>query len=322
MTKYPIVRSRFAELRAPGQLVLDEEDLTISDDQVLVRITHCGLCQYETNYYNGVIGSAPMRLGHEPVGVVEAVGANVGGIKPGDRVTGLFSYLRSFATYGVAEPEQLVKVPDHVPLEQALGEPLKCVSTILRAAPPELGDHVLLMGCGFMGLMVLSGLVGRAPASIIAADIRPERLKLAVELGATHVLNAGDEDFVQKVKDIAGGRGVDLAIEATSYAEPVELAARTLRRTRARFVLAGWHGVPGTYTLRNWTTVGAVILTPHPAYSLDEMDDLRRGLDGLARGVFPVGRLLTHQFALDDIGRAFETMRTGADGYIKGVVTP
>ena len=317
-----MTRSRFAELVEPGKLVVKEEDIAFTDDQLLVRITHCGVCQYDGVYVKGIIGQTPMRIGHEPVGVVEAVGRNVQGFRPGDRVTGLFAYLKAFAEYGVAEPHQLVKVPGHVPLEHALGEPFKCIGTILRAAPPEFGDHVLVMGTGFMGLLVLAGLVGRAPETLIAADVRDERLALASQIGATHALNTQDPDFLAKVKEITAGHGIDVAFELAGRPEPVELAAKTLRRTRAHYVLAGWHGLPGTYTLRNWTTVGAVILTPHPSYSLDPMEDMRRGLDGLARGVFPMEKLVTHRFALDDIQTAFETMFSGADGYIKGVVVP
>ena len=242
------------------------------------------MCQYDGVYYKGIVGETPTRIGHEPVGVVEAVGENVQGFATGDRVTGLFAYLKAFAQYGVAEPEQLVKIPDHVPLELALGEPLKCIGTILRAAQPELGDHVLVMGCGFMGLLTLAGLVGRAPASLIAVDMQEERLKLAREFGATHTLNAADPDFLDQVQQITGGRGVDLAFELTSSALAVEQAAKTMRRGRGRYVLAGWHGEPGTYTLRNFTTKGTTILSAHPSFSLDEMDDMRRALDGLAPG--------------------------------------
>jgi threonine dehydrogenase-like Zn-dependent dehydrogenase len=317
-----MVTSRYAELVEPGKLVIKEEELVHNDDQLLIRITHCGLCQYDGVYYKGIIGQTPMRLGHEPVGVVEAVGRNVRGFKPGDRVTGLFAYLRAFATYGIAEPHQLMHVPAGVPAEQALAEPLKCVATILRAAPPEFGDHVLVMGSGFMGLLLIAGLVARSVASLIAVDIRDDRLQLAKEFGVTHTLNAKDPDFLEQVKAITHGRGVDVVFEVTSYPEPVELAARTLRRGRGRYVLAGWHGQPGTYTLRNWTTVGAIILSPHPAFSLDEMEDMRRGLDGLARGVFPMGRLITHRFPLEEIQTAFEVMLSASDGYIKGVITP
>jgi threonine dehydrogenase-like Zn-dependent dehydrogenase len=317
-----MVTSRYAELVEPGRLVIKEEELTYSENEILVRITHCGVCQYDGSYFKGIIGKTPMRIGHEPVGVVEAVGRNVKGFQPGDRVTGLFAYLRAFATYGVAESHQLLKVPDHVPSEQALGEPLKCIATILRSAPPEFGDHVLVMGSGFMGLLIIAGLVGRGLASLIAADVREDRLALAKAFGATHTLNAQDPNFLDKVKEITQGHGTDVVFEIVGRPEPVELAAKTLRRTRARYVLAGWHGLPGTYTLRNWTTVGAIILTPHPAFSLDQMEDMRRGIDGLARGVFPMGQLITHRFPLDEIQTAFDMMLSGADGYIKGVITP
>ena len=172
-----MIVSRYAELIEPGRFALREEELSHTEDQLLVRITACGMCQYDGVFYKGIVGETPTRIGHEPVGLVAAVGANVQGFAPGDRVTGLFAYLKAFAQYGVAEPEQLVKIPDHVPLELALGEPLKCIGTILRAAQPELGDHVLVMGCGFMGLLTLAGLVGRAPASLIAVDMQEERLE-------------------------------------------------------------------------------------------------------------------------------------------------
>ncbi len=316
-----MVTSYYAELVEPGKFIIKDEQLTPNDDQLLIRITHCGICQYDGVYYKGIIGKTPMSIGHEPVGVVEAVGHNVQGFQPGDRVTGLFAYLRSFATYGLAEPHQLLKVPDNVPLEQALGEPLKCISTILRAAPPEFGDHVLVMGSGFMGLLLIAGLVGQGVATLIAADIREDRLQLAKEFGASHTLNSGDLDFLDKVSEITGGHGTDVVFEVTSQAEPVELAAKTMRYGRGRYVLAGWHGTPGTYTLRNWTTRGAIILTPHPSFSLDPMEDMRRAIDGLARGVFPMDRLITHHFPLDEIQTAFEIAMTAADGYIKGVIT-
>jgi len=317
-----MVTSRYAELVEQGHFVIKEETLIPADDELLIRITHCGLCQYDGVYFKGVIGSPPLRLGHEPVGTVAAVGRLVTGFEVGERVTGLFAYLKAVATYGLARPEQLLKVPAHVPSEHALAEPLKCIATILRAAPPEFGDHVLVMGSGFMGLLLIAGLVGQAPASLIAVDVRPERLRLARDLGATHTLNARDPEFLEHVSEITNGHGTDVVFEVTSLAEPVELAAKTLRRTRARYVLAGWHGEPGIYTLRNWTTKGAIILTPHPSFSLDEMEDMRRGLAGVARGVFPMDRIVTHRFPLEEIQAAFETMIAGTDGYIKGVVIP
>ena len=72
-----MVTSRYAELTEPGQFVIKEETLVHNDDELLIRITHCGLCQYDGVHYKGIIGTPPLRLGHEPVGVIEAVGKNV-----------------------------------------------------------------------------------------------------------------------------------------------------------------------------------------------------------------------------------------------------
>ena len=317
-----MVTSRYAELVEVGKLEIKEETVTINDDQVLIKVTHCGLCQYDGAYFKGIIGTPPLRLGHEPVGIVEAVGKNVKDVKLGERVTGLFANLKAFATYAVAEPHELVRVPEHIKSEHALIEPLKCISTIVRSAPPELGDHVMVMGCGFMGLLTLAGLVGKTPASVIAVDLLENRLKLAKEIGATHVLNAKDPKVLDKVQEITNGRGVDIAFEVTGNPIAAELAAKALRPHRAKYALAGWYGKPEQYVLRNWTTKGAIILTPHPKFSLDPADDMRRAMNALSRGVFPMEKLVTHSVPLDDIQHGFEMMVSGTEGYIKGVVIP
>jgi len=317
-----MVTSRYAELVEVGKMAMKEEDIRFDDDQVLIRITHCGLCQYDGAYFTGILGTPPLRLGHEPVGIVEAVGRKVKGVNLGERVTGLFAHLKAFATYAVAEPHELVRVPDHIKSEHALIEPLKCIATIVRSAPPELGDHVLVMGCGFMGLLTLAGLVGQAPASLIAVDRLDNRLQLARELGATHTLNSQEPDFLKNVQEITKGRGTDIVFEVTGNAIAAELAAQTLRPHRAKYALAGWYGKPAQYTLRNWTTKGAIIVTPHPKYSLDPADDMRRAMDALERGVFPMDKLVTHSFPLHDVQKGFETMLTASEGYIKGVIVP
>jgi threonine dehydrogenase-like Zn-dependent dehydrogenase len=184
------VHSRYAELASKGTFVLKEEDVSINDDQVLVKVLVSGICQYDLSYYKGILGTFPRCIGHEPTGIVEQVWRHVQGFQPGDRVTGLFTeqlYMKGFAQYAVGYPQYLIHVPDNVPLEHALGEPLKCVSTILRAAPPEFGDYMLIMGCGFMGLAILAGLVGQGPALIVACDIHETRLALAKSLGADFV---------------------------------------------------------------------------------------------------------------------------------------
>lgn len=313
--------SRYAELTALGQLKIREEDVRCGDDEVIVRVEACGLCQYDAAYFKGLVGNPPQRLGHEPVGVIEEVGTNVTGFVSGERVTGLYGFLKSFAEYVTAKPEELLRVPDGIPAEEALGEPVKCISTIVRAANPQFGDNVLVMGTGFMGLLTVAGLTSAGLNTLIAVDLDPTRLEKARSFGATHTVRGDDPDLLDRVRTITGGRGVDVAVELTSNPVPVEMAAKTLRSGgRPRYVLAGWHGAPGEYVLRNWTTVGAEIICAHPRYSLDPMDDVRRGVEGIVRGVLPMRETITHRYSLDRIQEGFETMISARDGYIKGVV--
>jgi len=164
------MKSHYAELVGPRTMALKEEDIDCGDNDMLVRVTHCGLCQYDGSYFKGIIGTIPQRLGHEPVGIIERVGRKVTGFTPGDRVTGLFAHLSAFATYCIADPRFAVRVPPTIPSELALGEPLKCISTIARAASPQFGDFVLIMGAGFMGLLVAAALAGSSAGLLIAAD--------------------------------------------------------------------------------------------------------------------------------------------------------
>lgn len=314
------MRSRYAVLVEKGRIEIQEEEIACGEDELLIHVSHCGVCQYDGAYFKGAIGTPPLRLGHEPVGTVQEVGRNVTGFAEGDRVTGLFGHLTSFADFVAADPTRVIKVPDAVPSAHALAEPLKCIVTILRTVPIEFGDHVLVMGCGFMGLLVIAGLTGAAPRSIIAVDVRRDRLDLARAVGATHCVDARDDSFFDRVREITGD-GAEVVIEVAGNAPAVEQAAKTLKR-RGRFALAGWHGVPGTYTLRNWTTRGATIYSAHPASAIEPMEDAERGIRALERGVFPMGTLLTHTFALEDIQRAFDTMAEQPPGYVKAVVVP
>src|SRR5439155_151617 len=147
----------------------------------------------------------PREIGHEPAGVVEAVGTDVTEWKPGDRVAGLFGVMSggfgAFATYAKATADWLVRVPDHVPLEHAIVEPVKCIVTGLRA-------------------------------------------------------------------------------------------------------------------------VGAEVHFAEPGHCLDPVDELRRAMDGIARGVFPMERLITHRYGLHEVTAGMEAALARTPGFVKGIVVP
>ncbi len=319
MKRMARVKAKIAELVAPEKFEIVEDELEMGDSQVLIKVVACGVCMSEMFVYKGSYDRFPFRLGHEPAGIVEQVGAEVENFKPGDRVTGLFG--PGFANYALAFPNRLVKIPDDIPIEYMLGEPIKCAATCCRASSYEFGDYVLLVGCGFMGLLTLCGIAGRGAGEIIAVDFDSHRLELAKEFGATITLNPNEVDVEKEVRRITEGRGVEIAIEAVGKPDALEVASRLLRIPRPKFVMLGYHAEPQTINLGYWDN-GVVVHNPHPGYSRDQMEDLRRGLQAAIKGVFPMDRLITHSFKLEEVGKAFEMAKKHEDGYIKGVVMP
>ena len=87
------------------------------------------------------------------------------------------------------ENKRLVKIPDtEKPIDACLGEPMMCVANIVQAANPRFGDHVAVIGCGFMGLLAIAGLKNDRLGSLTAIDFDSDRLKLAEKYGASETI--------------------------------------------------------------------------------------------------------------------------------------
>ncbi len=317
------VRSKIAVLRAPGAFELQERDVAPSRDEVLVRIEACGLCNWELNHWKGIIGSCPQSLGHEWGGEIVDVGAGVSRFKVGDRVTGLADALAGFAEYGTFRESRCAAVAPSVGSGLLLGEPLKCVVTVLRAAAPEVGDVGVVNGCGPMGLWCIQALSGAPLMQLAAVDIDPKKLALAKRFGATVLINPLEQDPREALASACGGRQADFVIEGTGIPGQLEKAGALLRCGRGRLVLMSSHEAPAeTFDFRPLIGKSADIRIAHPSYSLDEMDDLRRAVDMLNKGVFSLEETVSHRFPLERIQEAFETLEHKPKGYLKGIVTP
>ena len=134
-----------------------------------------------------------------------------------DGVHGHFFGQSSFATYSLANQNNVIKVPDEAPLE-LLG-PLGCgfqtgAGTILTALQIPAGSSVAVVGAGGVGLASVMAAKVAGATTIIAMDLSDERLALAAELGATHTFNTKDADITEKLLEVTDG-GVDYAVELT-----------------------------------------------------------------------------------------------------------
>ncbi len=150
--------------------------------------------------------------------------------RKGRPLNGHFFGQSSFGTSSITTADALVKVPGDTPLE-LLG-PLACglgtgAGAVLNEARPRLGDSVLIVGVGAVGLAAIMASRNSGVTKIIAADVHDNRLTLAQEFGATHVINSRAKDLVEETRRITGST-VDYAFDCTGVIPVIEQLAETV----------------------------------------------------------------------------------------------
>ena len=239
-------------------------DPQIADHEVLVRVRACGICGSDVHGIDGSTGRRrpPVIMGHEAAGVISEVGKQVVDRKVGDRVTfdstiscgvcwfcqrGLVNlcdnrrvlgvscedYRQSgaFAEYVALPHRILYRLPDTVSFEQAaMVEPLSVAVHAVDRTPISLGDTAVVVGAGMVGLLVVQALRVAGCGKIIAVDLEPEKLKLALTLGADVGLKADDCDVAAEVRSHTQGRGADVALEVVGLSPTINTAIACLRK--------------------------------------------------------------------------------------------
>lgn len=168
-------------------------------------------------------GQFPRRLGYSGVGRVVEVGKNVHGVKAGDRVLTHWGSCHSSCNY-ITENNLMKIGNDALPSEHAVFGVIAGFSLGgLRKTRLEIGESAAVVGLGILGVfaLVLCRIAGAAPC--IAADLSEARRKLALSLGAHHVLNPADNDYIEKVREAARG-GVNTVIEVTGQSVALKQA--------------------------------------------------------------------------------------------------
>ena len=237
----------------PGQKTLEDRPRpTIGlPTEAIVRMTRTTICGTDLHILKGDVATCRSGtvLGHEGVGVIDAVGAGVTAFKPGDRVLiscisacGRCEYCRkgmySHCVNGGwilghridGTQAEFVRIPYadtslyQIP-EGADEESLVMLSDILPTGfecgvlngKVKVGASVAIVGAGPIGLAALLTAQFYAPAEIIMVDLDDNRLAVAKRFGATATVNSSDGDAAQQVMQLTGGRGVDTAIEAVGF---------------------------------------------------------------------------------------------------------
>jgi (R,R)-butanediol dehydrogenase/meso-butanediol dehydrogenase/diacetyl reductase len=180
--------------------------------EVKVKIKYCGICGSDLHeYLHGLFPESP--FGHEGCGNIVAVGPDVKGFETENRVCTFMP--GAYAEAIVCPVERVLKIPDWMDWKQAaVLEPLAGAAYAIDRGRVKTGDVVFIAGAGTVGLMLLSGLKAMGVQTVLMTDVLENRRKMAESLGATLVWDPMQVKTPAKIKEITGGKGVDVAIEA------------------------------------------------------------------------------------------------------------
>jgi aryl-alcohol dehydrogenase len=219
-------------------------------------------------------------------------------------VRGHFFGQSSFATHSLATERNLVKVSKDLPL--ALLAPLGCglqtgAGTVINSLKVSHGASIAVFGTGAVGLaaVMAAHLVSADP--IIGVDVRPKRLKLALELGATHAIDNRRQDVTARITDITG-RGVDYVVETTGNPKMHQLAIAVLNPHGVVALLTGERGTDSLPEGRR--TLGIIQGDAVSQQFIPELIELYQA------GQFPFDRLVKF-YEFSDINRAIADAKRG-----------
>ena len=230
-------------------------------DQVKLEIAYCGICGTDLHVLHDTFRNyPPVILGHEFSGTVVEVGRKVTNATVGERVAGLgatavtcgqceychsgyFIFCASrrgmghgvngaFTRYVVMRPDQLYRIPENFSLDEAaMSEPFAAVvQAVTEIAKVRVGETALVSGPGPMGLLCLKLLLAEGIKTIVAgAGADQERLSAALRIGAAAVINVGQQNLNEAIREHTGGVGVDVAFECAGHPGSVRGCLESLR---------------------------------------------------------------------------------------------
>lgn len=329
--------------------VEDIEVPKVEAGEVLVKVkaaTTCGtdLKIFQRGYVEKVI-KLPTVFGHEWAGEVAEVGKGLEWPKKGMHVRagnsapclrctmcqrGKYNLCENmiwlwgaYAKY-IKVPARMVlvnmqEIPQHVSYEEAaITEPLACVLHGIEEARVKLGDNVAIIGAGPIGLLHLLTVKKIGAEKTMVIDLVEERLKFAEKLGADETINAGREDVVEKVRQLTGGYGADVVIEAIGLPVTWEQALKLVRKGGTVLEFGGCP--PGTEIKLNTELIHYGEVTVLGTFHATPLH-FRKVLNLIASKTIDVRPLITRKMMLEDIKEAFEILSTSKNE-IKIAINP
>jgi len=306
----------------------------------IVRITNTTICGTDLHILKGDVPAVTdgRTLGHEGVGVIEETGSAIRNFKKGDRV--LISCITSCGSCANCKRQlyshcddggwilghlidgtqaEYVRIPHAdnslypIP-DGADEEALVMLSDILPtgfeigvlAGQVAPGDFVAIVGAGPVGLAALLTAQFYSPGRLVMLDTDPNRLEVAKQLGATDVINVADGTAIETLREMTGGIGVDVAIEAVGIPATFDICQQVIA-PGGRIANVGVHGKPVELHIENLWIQNISI-----AMGLVNTNTTPMLMKTVQSGRISPAQLITHRFALNDILKAYEVFGAAA----------
>jgi L-iditol 2-dehydrogenase len=318
------------------------------EKEILLKIEYVGICGSDVHYLEqGRIGDfvvdGDFILGHECAGTVVQTGRGVTSLNAGDRVAlepgctcgkcefcksgkyNLCPDVRFLATppYNgclmdyITFPEDMAfRLPDKISTKEgALIEPLSVGMHAAKQGSVTLGSSVTILGAGCIGLVTLLSCRAFGATDLFVVDVLPKRLEYAKKLGATHVINALEEDPVQAIQDRTGGAGTDIVIETAGSAKTISQTPYIVKRG-GRIVLVGMAAQDVIeYDFSKIMAKEAAIQSVFRYRNI-----YPQAIKAIEKGIIDVSGIVTHEFDFEETPRAFDFVIHNKQDVVKAVI--
>lgn len=327
------------ELKKP--LVVDEVEVPgdLEPGQVLVKVFYSGICGSQLGEIDGKKGAdrfLPHLLGHEGSARVIKIGPGVTCVKPDDPVVmhwrkgpGIDApcpqylwkgkklnagFVTSFNEYAIVSENRLTVLPDDFPLDMA--PLLGCAVTtglgvINNNAKIKIGESVVVLGAGGVGLNMIQGAAMCGAYPVIAVDIHDNRLEMAKKFGATHLIKSTDDtELLSKIKSLLDMSGSDVVIDNTGNTDLINMAY-ALTKPDGRTILVGVPAKDDKISIYSLDLhFGKVITGSHGGETRPDVD-IPRYVKLYQNNRLMLDDLITERYGLNEINTAIDRMRSG-----------
>jgi S-(hydroxymethyl)glutathione dehydrogenase/alcohol dehydrogenase len=324
-----------------GEIEMPKE---LSFGQVLVKVNYSGICGAQINEIEGAKGPdkfLPHLLGHEGCGEALDVGEGVKTVKTGDRVVlhwrpsnGLQSetpeyawegrkvnagWVTTFNEYAVISENRLTPIPED--FNPKLAPLFGCAVTtamgvVNNDAHVRIGQSVVVFGVGGVGLNIVQFAEMVSAHPVVGIDIVDSKLEMVRKFGATHALNSSKTgDLFAEIRKIVGENGADVVVDTTGNARVIEQAYE-LTHPDGKTILVGVPSKGDNATIYTLPLHFKKVLTGSHGGSAEPHMEIPRLISLWRAGKLKLDGLITHEFGLDEINEAIQTMKSGEAGRI------